>query len=230
MSRSGTLVAIPTIDRDVGLAAACFAGLRPLLAGGAELLVITRERDARVRETWPRLWPDATVRTVPDYAIDGRHNCDALADKRNLARSYAAERACETLFFVDSDIRIRPDTFELLYACVQAGADVAFAPYAVRWYGNRPIVGAYDRLAGRFAVSEAPDSGGAVWSGSALGGMGCTLIHRDSFDVPFRTRSVQNADGLIPATGEDIGFFLECIERQKRICYVRHVVEHHVDA
>jgi hypothetical protein len=227
--KNRTLIAIPTIDRDAPLAARCFAPLRNLLGPHADLLILTRESDTQALATWPALYPDVLLETLPHYPIGGRHNYDALAEKRNRARLFALSRDYTSLFFVDADVEIRPDTFRLLQACLRDGADLAFAPYAVRWFGGQPIVGLRDAT-GSFSVERVPDTGGVVRNRPAIGGLGCALLGRRALEVPIHSRSLPVAGGGAPVIGEDIGFYLDCLDRHLRVDYLRHVVHHHLVA
>jgi hypothetical protein len=225
------LVAIPTIDRDAPLANLCHRGLAPLLGQpGVDLLVVTRASDAAAQAAWRRLHSAVELATVPDYPIDGRHNHAALADKRNLARRAALDRGYDELFFVDADVELRHDTYDRLAAGLSAGAAVAFAPYAVRWYAGQAIVGVHDPATGRFAVERVVDGPGAASGRPYLGGLGCALVGRDALDVPIEVRALANPDSRLDAVGEDFGFYLACHERGKQVCYVRQVVTHHVGA
>ena len=221
-----SLVAVPTIDRDVPLAPMCFAALRPVLIGGADLMVLARESDMRARSAWPALWAQTILEVVPDYPIEGRHNYDALAETRNRARRFAMERGYGALLFVDADVEIGPNTFDRLTRCLCDGADVAFAAYGVRWCGDQPIIGVRDAASGAITIERVPDTGGAVCGRPVIGGLGCTLIHRRALEVPIAARSLTGPGGF-PVVGEDIGFYLACIEQGKRICYLREVVRHH---
>lgn len=227
--RTRTIVAVPTIDRDAAFAPSCFRALRPILDDGAELLVLTREADRRARAAWAGLHPAARIETVPDYPVDGRHNHAALAAKRNRARERARERGVDALLFVDADVELKADTYPRLVDCLRGGADVAFAPYAVRWYANLPIVGIYDATTSRFSVERVAEGPGAVCGRAALGGLGCALIHARALDVPIVVRSLANPGSRAAAVGEDFGFFMACAEQGKRVCYLRQIVRHHLE-
>jgi hypothetical protein len=226
---SNVLISVVTIDRDADLIMQVSQPITKLMSKGADLLVVCRESDIQCRELWNNV--GAHIVTVPDYSINGRHNYQAIANKRNIAKQYAKDYSYDYLFFIDSDIVIRDNTLDIL---LDGNADVCMVPYEVKWLGY-PAVGVKDGAkykiqpvtSGMLGMPGIPGIleilGIVSYGQCAIGGMGCTLIKYTVYDIPFEYRKIEGFDRDV--YGEDIGFFMNAFDYDIR--YVKnHSIQH----
>lgn len=147
------LVAVCCIDPRAGELPDCRRALAGLKIASRTTLLhfvcVVRESDQRCRSLGAGLF-DAVL-TVPDYpnpmgeegVVDfGRHHFAGIASQRTRALEHARARGDDAVFFVDSDIRVHPDTLHHLLAGLawRGGADVVAVPYGVRWNNMQPTV------------------------------------------------------------------------------------------
>jgi hypothetical protein len=239
-----TLIAIPTTDRDADHIADCYGTLcesaaRCLSVRGKDaaefhLLVMPRESDVQSLERWSRI-RDAgglipvEIRTFDPYVIEGRHNMPAIARKRTFAMQAARERGFDYVLFVDSDIIVGNETLTRLFDAFRHGCDLALAAYEVKWLGY-PAVGV--RQGDHFQILDLSDPANNQPGFVHVVGMGCTMIGRSCFDVPFEERKIFDRDGVFNegpdagVRGEDIGFCLNCLQRGKTLYYTGEIVTH----
>jgi hypothetical protein len=210
------LTAIITIDRDAHLAKYLYASLLDNFANN--ILVITRESDKKTIDFWKNR---AIVHTIPHYIISSRHNFDKLIEKRRLAMAYAKNNYYDALWFVDSDILPTPG---VLWHLAQTNKDICIAPCRAKW-AHAPVIGIkhnntiklhtinwIDRLKERREC--------------IIGGFGCTLIKRSAFDVKIEYQKLD--DGMLSVFGEDIGFFLNCVQHHIKIEYLTNMIQPHL--
>lgn len=170
-----------------------------------------RTRSIRTRDTACRdILGAENVVEVPDYADPWgwvRHNYEGLAQQRTAALQFCNQQPdVDVIWFVDSDIRVSPNTLWKLLLGIALGADVVCSPYSIRWTpGGRDCVLGYKGADGYHI-------GTPRWwlpYHACVGcGMGSTVIRLHSERVP-RQFTVATVLGV---KGEDIGFFLKAQE------------------
>ena len=212
---STLVIGVPTITRDESLiprvSSALDASLNAGLGPGEQALlhVVAMHSERHLCERWQEALPHRPVQcsTVPDYAIQKRHNFDTLVHKRNMIRTAALQHPeVQELLFLDSDTELRPDTIRRLRDnCTE---DICIAAYHPRWMAA-PVVGVRDGDSYRIQNVYDMNCDAAAQPASA-GGMGATLLRGSALDVPF---AVGESLGI---KGEDIGFFLEAERREIR--------------
>ncbi len=193
------LTGIVCIDRDSDLSQNLYDAL--LENNVSDVMVVTRETDTNIIDFWKG---KAFVVTVPHYEINERHNIDKIAEKRQMIIDYAKKRY-DAVWFIDSDVI---PTKGILNELVKTNKDVCVAPYRVKWAGV-PCIG--------ISSNEYPyvklhkinaDDRKEYRKPFIIGGFGCTLIKKSTFDVKVENKEISNSNLRIE--GEDIGFFINC--------------------
>ena len=84
------LTGIVCIDRDADLSRPLYVAL--LENNVNDIMVVTRETDKHTIQFWK---DKATVVTIPHYELNGRHNFDKIAQKRQLVINYAKKNTTQ---------------------------------------------------------------------------------------------------------------------------------------
>lgn len=218
------LIAIPCIDRDASYVDAQYATIKHLLKRkNVALLVLTRETDTKTIHNWTTYQTGndkIMIKLFPPYQILERHNMVALAQKRNYALDYAKTHHYDYVFFIDADILVQPSTLDKLHSFLRTNGDVALVPYKVRWLGY-PAIGAFVNGTMKVIPVESQES----YYRCHLGGMGCTLIKKTAFDIPFENKRLETDTDFV--YGEDIGFFVNLYHANKHAYYLSgHPIRH----
>jgi GT2 family glycosyltransferase len=164
-------------------------------------MIVTRETDKKTIDFWKN---KAMLVTVPHYEINGRHNMDKIAEKRQLIIDYAKKKY-DAIWFVDSDVI---PTKGILNELMKTNKDICLAPYKVKWFGS-PCIGIssneypYVKL---HKIDEEDKKENR--KPFIIGGFACTLIKKSTFDIKVETKEITNSE--IYVKGEDVGFFINC--------------------
>jgi hypothetical protein len=228
------LLAIPTIDRDQKYFEEFYSRVRKAMDNSTDeidVLVLTRDQDVEIQKCWQPV-EGVKMATFENYEIEERHNLPALVRKRNFAIEYAKLKQYDALWFVDADIRVQENTLIRLVQSIKAGSDIVVAPYRIRELGCVAVgvLGTYDD---QFVVDALPDPhlilSQEIHFQILLGGFGCTLIDRKTFDIRCNVRMIAARFGEeeTGTTAEDVGFFLNAYEAGKKAyCLSNHLVDH----
>jgi len=203
-----------------------FDSIKHLLKDGTDLLIVCRESDSKCIKQWSNVHPSVIIKTVPHYDITGRHNYDALVKKRNIARQYAVDNNYDYLFFIDSDIIINKDTFNMLVKGCN-NADVCLVPYHVKWYGNIAVGVVDSNTESGFNIKEIKHdpSQQVEYDVCAIGGMGCTLLNKKAMMMPFEYKQLHGENRNV--FGEDIGYFVNAHKNGIVVKYLKnHPIKH----
>jgi GT2 family glycosyltransferase len=166
-----------------------------------DIMIVTRETDKKTIDFWKN---KAMLVTVPHYEINGRHNMDKIAEKRQLIIDYAKKKY-DAIWFVDSDVI---PTKGILNELMKTNKDICLAPYRVKWFGS-PCIGIssneypYVKL---HKIDEEDKKENR--KPFIIGGFACTLIKKSTFDIKVETKEITNSE--IYVKGEDVGFFINC--------------------
>ncbi len=201
------LTGIVCIDRDADLSRPLYFAL--LENNVNDIMVVTRETDKHTIQFWK---DKATVVTIPHYEINGRHNMDKIAQKRQLVINYAKKKY-DAIWFVDSDLI---PSKGILNELIKTNKDVCLAPYRVKWVGS-PCIGIrsneYPYVKLHVITDEDKNYDRLPF---IIGGFACTLIKKSTFDIKVEHKEIEKEiPDSPPATmfvveGEDIGFFMNC--------------------
>lgn len=164
------------------------------------------------------------INIMPEYSITGRHNYEKIAECRNIIINKCIELKND-LLFIDSDIIINTNTIKLL---INSHTDVTGSLYIIPWSGKFSI-GIIKR--GNFYLKHVSDIDDILYYNCNIIGFGCTLIKEKSlFECVIGNIRV----GRQSYVGEDIGFFIECYEKNISVSYISSVTHkynrsiHHV--
>lgn len=216
------LISIVTIDRDAHLIPRLYASIQHYLSKrNINLLVVCRESDINCQREWKI--PKTVIKTVPHYEILARHNLDKISEQRNICMNYARKHKYDYLLFLDSDIIIQSNTLEiLLEGCEKYGADICVVPYFIKGLGYNAI-GKFTS-SGMIKLKEIKNTETAIKYKKGAGGMGCTLIKKSLFHIPFKVSIIETTDNW-KILSEDVGFYLQLREYDCK--YVKnHIIEH----
>lgn len=218
------LIAIVTIDRDAYAIPQIYDSLKNELNSNTDLLIICRESDKQTIEKWTKI-DGVIIRTVPHYEIKGRHNYEAIALKRNIAREYAISNNYDYLLFIDSDVIIQRSTIHKL---IYANVDICLVPYGVKWLNNMPAIGvrnSSDPSGYSIKMITADSESDEFYENCAIGGMGCTLLNKKAMKIPFKYGELKNNERNV--FGEDIGYFMAANDANLEIKYLaNHPIKH----
>ena len=193
------LTGIVCIDRDADLSRPLYFAL--LDNNVNDIMVVTRETDKRTIQFWK---DKATVVTIPHYEVNGRHNFDKIAQKRQLVINYAKKKY-DAIWFVDSDVI---PSKGILNELIKTNKDVCLAPYRVKWFGA-PCIGISSNEYPYVKLHEIDDEDKKEYRKPfIIGGFGCTLIKKTTFDVKVESKEISNSN--MGVYGEDVGFFINC--------------------
>jgi len=193
------LTGILYIDRDSDLSQKMYDALNE--NNVKDIMIVTRETDKKTIDFWKN---KAMLVTVPHYEINGRHNMDKIAEKRQLIIDYAKKKY-DAIWFVDSDVI---PTKGILNELMKTNKDICLAPYRVKWFGS-PCIGIssneypYVKL---HKIDEEDKKENR--KPFIIGGFACTLIKKSTFDIKVETKEITNSE--IYVKGEDVGFFINC--------------------
>jgi hypothetical protein len=193
------LTGILYIDRDSDLSQKMYDALNE--NNVKDIMIVTRETDKKTIDFWKN---KAMLVTVPHYEINGRHNMDKIAEKRQLIIDYAKKKY-DAIWFVDSDVI---PTKGILNELIKTNKDICLAPYRVKWFGS-PCIGIssneypYVKL---HKIDEEDKKENR--KPFIIGGFACTLIKKSTFDIKVETKEITNSE--IYVKGEDVGFFINC--------------------
>ena len=193
------LTGILYIDRDSDLSQKMYDALNE--NNVKDIMIVTRETDKKTIDFWKN---KAMLVTVPHYEINGRHNMDKIAEKRQLIIDYAKKKY-DAIWFVDSDVI---PTKGILNELMKTNKDICLAPCRVKWFGS-PCIGIssheypYVKL---HKIDEEDKKENR--KPFIIGGFACTLIKKSAFDINVETKEITNSE--IYVKGEDIGFFINC--------------------
>ena len=81
------LTGIVCIDRDSDLSQKIYDALKE--NNVKDIMIVTRETDKNIINFWKN---KAMIVTIPHYEIDGRHNMDKIAEKRQLVINYEKKK------------------------------------------------------------------------------------------------------------------------------------------
>jgi hypothetical protein len=211
------LVAMPLIGRDASLVPGWAAAIAAIAAAHPATTFTTcaavRGLDAAAKSAC--MAAGIAVVETPWYNVpaDGHNKAGILLKRIRLARE-AATRGAAAIWYVNADIRPRPEHWAAVDALLRAQEQVVVLPYPVRWApghppavclapGGRPEL--YDArcFQASAAVGSAPPS--AIIAG---GSFGCTAIVTSVAGlVPFIVREAIGGAGHA-RPGEDVGWFL----------------------
>jgi FAD/FMN-containing dehydrogenase len=210
-------ISMPLIGRDAGLVAG-WAEAAGAVAVAYPRAVFTQFAAVRVGDE-----PAAdaceqagvSVVTVPWYDVAGgqvaseRHNYDGVLAKRTKLIEAAAAAGTTVIWYIDADVRVRPEDWGALGALLAAGHPVAIIPYPIRWADNRPVV-CLSAANGELVLYDAralrADDGSSSVT-VAGGGFGCTAVELAvGGAIPFKVHECGLSTGGFMC-GEDIGWF-----------------------
>jgi hypothetical protein len=193
------LTGLVCIDRDSDLSQNLYAAL--VANNSKDIIVVTRETDKKIINFWKN---KSKLITVPHYEINGRHNIDKIAEKRQLIVDYAKKKY-DAIWFVDSDVI---PTKGVLNDLVKTNKDVCLAPYKVKWFGA-PCIGISSNDYPYVQLHEIDDEDKKEYRKPLIiGGFACTLIKNTTFDIKIETKEI--SDSSFSVRGEDVGFFINC--------------------
>lgn len=116
--------------------------------------------------------------------------------------------------FIDSDIIINTNSIKLL---IDSPTDITGCLYTVPWSGKM-TVGLIIR--DNFYMKHVEDVDEILYHKCNILGFGCTLIKEKSL---FECTIGSIEHGRQSYTGEDIGFFIECHEKNMSVSYISSV-------
>lgn len=199
VDESNVLTGIVCIDRDSDLSQKLYDAL--IENNVNDIMVVTRETDTNIIEFWKS---KAFVVAVPHYEINGRHNMDKIAQKRQMIIDYAKKKY-DAVWFIDSDVI---PTKGVLNELVKTNKDVCLAPYKVKWAGA-PCIGISSNEYPYVKLHVIDDEDKKEYRKPfIIGGFGCTLIKKSTFDVKVESKEMSNSSFKVE--GEDVGFFINC--------------------
>jgi len=193
------LTGIVCIDRDSDLSQKIYDALKE--NNVKDIIIVTRETDKNIINFWKN---KAVVVTIPHYEIDGRHNMDKIAEKRQLVINYAKKKY-DAIWFVDSDVI---PTKGILDELIKTNKDICLAPCRVKWFGS-PCIGISSNEYPYVKLHKIDDADKKEYRKPfIIGGFACTLIKKSTFDIKVESKEI--SDSKITVKGEDIGFFINC--------------------
>lgn len=193
------LTGIVCIDRDSDLSQKLYDAL--IENNVNDIMVVTRETDTNIINFWKN---KATVVTVPHYDINGRHNMDKIAKKRQLITNYAKKKY-DAVWFVDSDVI---PTKGILNELVRTNKDICLAPCRVKWFGA-PCIGISSNEYPYVKLHKIDDEDRKEYRKPfIIGGFACTLIKKTTFDIKIENKEISDSNFMVE--GEDIGFYINC--------------------
>ncbi len=217
------LIGTPIIDRDIDILKEFIQHLKPYLNRynfrySCDSIFITRTSDKKVIDHITKLnHPKVILEQVEHYDITERHNFEHLARKRQYILDYASENNYDYVWFVDSDVMIKPNTLDLL---LNAKVSCCYCPIKLHW-SDEKLIGTLEHNLIDASTIESDDK----YMFDIIGGFGCTLINKDAFDIPMKVSSeeVTLHDKKQIVTGEDIAFYIDCISNGKiTACLLNH--------
>lgn len=222
------LIGTPFIDRDSKKIKNYIKSIAHLLVSNKykfDLLIITRESDTATLYKFNKLkrrYKNIIIKTVPHYEIKDRHNFERLATKRQIILDWAIKNKYDYLFFIDSDIIINKDTFDLLF---QAKSDICYCPYIPSWH-TKPLIGIMKNNQYHIINAESDSLKDKKYIDIIGGGMGATLIKKTAFNIKFKIIKISayfEEENIYPIVeGEDIGFFYNCMMKKKNMKAILH--------
>ena len=228
ISQQKILIGTPIIDRDSDILDEFIQHVIPYLNEfhfrySCDLLLITRESDKKIIKLVTSLnHPKIILKQVAHYDITKRHNFEHLVNKRHQILNYGASNQYDYVFFIDADILVKPNTLDLL---LSSHVDCCFCPVNLHW-SDEKVIGMpnSDQLIDTSTLkTEQP------FIHSIIGGFGCTLISKEVFNIPLHvlSKEVTYHGKKITVTGEDIGFYEDCIsQKNTTACLLHHNIEH----
>jgi hypothetical protein len=227
------LVAVPLIGRDAGLVAEWAQAVEAVARAHPAFVFLkyaaVRAGDAEAARACARA--GVGVVEVPWYHVarDQRQNPTGIVVKRiRLVREALRVRAA-VIWFVDVDVRVRPELWTAADALFQTGTPVAVVPYPLRWAAGAPLVGV--RVGDEVILADARRICSESGLSSALivgGGFGCTAIlvwvaALISFTVP----SLSLLSGGFAAR-KDLGWFVNAAQARVEVRMPLGLVAEHV--
>lgn len=221
------LIGTPIIDRDVDILNEFLQHIKPYINKynfkySCDILFITRVSDKKIIDTITKINTSKIIlKCVDHYDITDRHNFEQLARKRQNVLNYANVNNYDYVFFIDSDVMIKPNTLDLLLA---ANVDCCYCPINLHW-SDEKIIGYQN--GDLFDTSSIKTHDMYIYN--IIGGFGCTLISKNIFHIPLRvlSKEVSHHNKKQTITGEDIAFYNDCINiGKKTACLLHHDIEH----
>ena len=207
------LTAIVCIDRDADLASQLYNSL--LKNNCKNIMIVTRESDIKTINFWKN---KAIVKTIPHYKINGRHNFNKIAEKRQMVIDYSKGKY-NAIWFVDSDvIPLHGTLTELL----KTDKDICLAPCRVKWTGY-PCVGIFSKTYPYVKMHKINSKHQKISRKPfMIGGFACTLIKNTTFNQKIEYGEIDKQ-----VCGEDIGFFINCYNARLSCEYLTNWIQPH---
>ena len=230
------LVAMPLIGRDAGLVPGWAAAVAAIAAAHPATTFTTcaavRGLDAAAKGACAAA--GVAVVETPWYNVpaDGQNKAGIMLKRIRLAREAAAQGAA-AIWYVNADIRPRPEHWAAVDALFRAQKTVAVLPYPVRWApGHPPAVclapGGQPELHDARCFRACADAGEFPSAVIAGGSFGCTAIATSVVGlVPFIVREAIGSAGHA-SPGEDIGWFLNAYRAGIEVRMPLGIVVEHV--
>lgn len=221
------LISIVTIDRDASLISMLYQSIRHhLRRRNIDLLIVCRESDILCQRNWIKEYRHVIIIKVDHYEISGRYNLEKISEKRNICLKYAQVSNYDYVFFIDSDVLVQKNTLKILIqGCEKHQADLCVVPYFIR--GLKSVaVGKFNHNEILLKPQSVSNQQESIKYKEGIGGMGCALIKKSLFEIPFTVSTVKT-QGNWTIQGEDIGFYLCLIQQNYRYLYVKNHSIHH---
>lgn len=220
------LIGTPIIDRDADILNDFLQHIKPYFNKynfrySCDMLFVTRTSDKKIIDVVTKLnHPKIILKCVDHYDITDRHNFEHLAKKRQHIINYANVNNYDYVFFIDSDVMVKPNTLDLL---LNAKVDCCYCPINLHWSDEKIIGFQNGKLIDASTIKD------DKYIYDIIGGFGCTLISKNIFHIPLRvlSKDVIYHDKKQTITGEDIAFYNDCINIKKTTaCLLQHDIEH----
>ena len=232
ISKPKTLISIVTIDRDAYLIPKVYQSIKHLLnKDHIDLLIVCRTTDIKTQDEWKKIDENILLATINHYDIYKRHNLIGIRNQRNVAIDVATKHNYDYLFFIDSDIIIQNNTYDILLEGCRKYSDICLVPYMVRWTGYPAVCVSNGNNYNLQKVMSTNDKN-IEYLPCLAGGMGCTLIPRKiftkiNFKILMAPIYIPDKQQLHKIRGEDIGFFFSSYKKGYKSTYVQnHSVLH----
>lgn len=212
------LTGVICIDRDNDLAKSLYNSL--IKNSSTSIIIVTRDSDIKTINFWK---DKAIVKIIPHYDIVKRHNMENIIKKRNIILKYAKDNKYDAIWFVDSDIIPLDNTLNML---LKSDKDICVSPARLTWT-DKACVGIKSDLSPYVKIHYINDDDKKYDRLECIiGGFGCTLIKRSTFDVKIECMRLE--DDNIINEGEDTGFFINCYNAGKSCEYLTHFIQPHL--